>query len=130
CGSEVPSKLGFSSRDSSKKSLCQSQALHTKSNCSDKLGERRVPCPELGVAECEGWLLRRKAQKGPVVRLQQPQQQPQPAWHRRWALLRGTGLFLYRTPQVSYLPGISVTRLTGYNITRKTRSALESLDVP
>ncbi|KAM7306683.1 uncharacterized protein ISCGN_010359 [Ixodes scapularis] len=115
CGSEVPSKLGFSSRDSSKKSLCQSQALHTKSNCSDKLGERRVPCPELGVAECEGWLLRRKAQKTPVVRLQQPQQQPQPAWHRRWALLRGTGLFLYRTPQdqkaecLLFVPGFVVS---------------------
>ncbi|CAN7937267.1 unnamed protein product, partial [Ixodes hexagonus] len=117
CSSEVPSKLGFSSKDSSKKSLCQSQALHSKANCSDKLGERRVPCPDLGVAECEGWLLRRKAQKAPVMRLQQPQQppQPQPAWHRRWALLRGTGLFLYRTPQdqkaecLLFVPGFLVS---------------------
>ncbi|KAG0416186.1 hypothetical protein HPB47_006643, partial [Ixodes persulcatus] len=96
--------------DRSSKSKSQETPNAARVEVSDE-----CQCPELGVAECEGWLLRRKAQKAPVVRVQQPQQQPQPAWHRRWALLRGTGLFLYRTPQdqkaecLLFVPGFVVS---------------------
>lgn len=124
-GNEAPSaKVGFAAKESPKRPLAQPPATNTKTQCSERLGDRGVPCPELGVAECEGWLLRRRwggqQQQAPSLllagaRVAAPALAPPPPWRRRWVLLRGPQLFLYATPQdqkaecLLYVPGFVVS---------------------
>ncbi|XP_037578096.1 uncharacterized protein LOC119461000 isoform X1 [Dermacentor silvarum] len=117
-------KVGFGAKESPKKPLAQPPAMNTKTQCSEStLGNRGVPCPELGVAECEGWLLRRwwggqQQQAAPLLaggRTAAPAMAALPPWRRRWVLLRGPQLFLYATPQdqkaecLLYVPGFVVS---------------------
>ncbi|KAH7948179.1 hypothetical protein HPB52_018963 [Rhipicephalus sanguineus] len=124
CSSDAPgAKVGFGAKESPKKPLAQPPAMNTKTQCSEStLGNRGVPCPELGVAECEGWLLRRRwrgqQQAAPLLaggRTAAPAMAALPPWRRRWVLLRGPQLFLYATPQdqkaecLLYVPGFVVS---------------------
>ncbi|XP_075751362.1 uncharacterized protein LOC119174688 isoform X4 [Rhipicephalus microplus] len=124
-GDAPGAKIGFGAKESPKKPLTQPPAMNTKTQCSEStLGNRGVPCPELGVAECEGWLLRRRwggqqhQQAAPLLaagRTAAPAMTALPPWRRRWVLLRGPQLFLYATPQdqkaecLLYVPGFVVS---------------------
>ncbi|KAL1436216.1 hypothetical protein MTO96_010953 [Rhipicephalus appendiculatus] len=124
--SDAPgAKVGFGAKESPKKPLAQPPAMNTKTQCSEStLGNRGVPCPELG-----GGRVRRVAPPAPVGGGQQQQATPLlaagrtaapamaalPPWRRRWVLLRGPQLFLYATPQdqkaecLLYVPGFVVS---------------------
>ncbi|XP_052031655.1 connector enhancer of kinase suppressor of ras 1 [Apodemus sylvaticus] len=61
-----------------------------------RLSRRRVSCRELGLPDCDGWLLLRKAPGGLMG----------PRWRRCWFVLKGHTLYWYRQPQDEKAEGL------------------------
>ncbi|XP_064489107.1 uncharacterized protein LOC135400977 [Ornithodoros turicata] len=102
---DIPPKAGQNSKDSPKKSS-QSPLLKKRECVSKRLAHRSTPCKELGMGDCEGWLCKRKEQKAFLMKL---------LWVKRWVLLKGHYLYVYKSKEDSkaecfiYLPGFVVT---------------------
>ncbi|XP_028744044.1 connector enhancer of kinase suppressor of ras 1 [Peromyscus leucopus] len=61
-----------------------------------RLSRRRVSCRELGLPDCDGWLLLRKVPGGFMG----------PRWRRCWFVLKGHTLYWYRQPQDEKAEGL------------------------
>lgn len=61
-----------------------------------RLSRRRVSCRELGLPDCDGWLLLRKVPGGFMG----------PRWRRCWFVLKGHNLYWYRQPQDEKAEGL------------------------
>ncbi|XP_012888414.1 PREDICTED: connector enhancer of kinase suppressor of ras 1 isoform X1 [Dipodomys ordii] len=61
-----------------------------------RLSRRRVSCRELGLPDCNGWLLLRKVPSGFMG----------PRWRRCWFVLKGHMLYWYRQPQDEKAEGL------------------------
>ncbi|XP_029421108.1 connector enhancer of kinase suppressor of ras 1 [Nannospalax galili] len=61
-----------------------------------RLSRRRVSCRQLGLPDCDGWLLLRKAPGGFMG----------PRWRRCWFVLKGHTLYWYRQPQDEKAEGL------------------------
>ncbi|XP_051027707.1 LOW QUALITY PROTEIN: connector enhancer of kinase suppressor of ras 1 [Acomys russatus] len=76
----------------------QSPALGRKKSkgVATRLSRRRVSCRELGLPDCDGWLLLRKVAGGFMG----------PRWRRCWFVLKGHTLYWYRQPQDEKAEGL------------------------
>ncbi|XP_055467155.1 connector enhancer of kinase suppressor of ras 1 [Psammomys obesus] len=63
---------------------------------ASRLSRRRVSCRELGLPDCDGWLLLRKVPGGFMG----------PRWRRCWFVLKGHTLYWYRQPQDEKAEGL------------------------
>lgn len=69
-----------------------------------RLSRRRVSCRELGLPDCDGWLLLRKVLGGFMG----------PRWRRCWFVLKGHTLYWYRQPQDEKAEGL--INLSNYSL--------------
>ncbi|NP_001074516.1 connector enhancer of kinase suppressor of ras 1 [Mus musculus] len=69
-----------------------------------RLSRRRVSCRELGLPDCDGWLLLRKVPGGFMG----------PRWRRCWFVLKGHTLYWYRQPQDEKAEGL--INLSNYSL--------------
>ncbi|XP_046903230.1 connector enhancer of kinase suppressor of ras 1 [Hypomesus transpacificus] len=69
------------------------------------LSRRRVSCRELGSADCDGWLWKKRKENS--VFLTQK-------WQRFWFVLKGPSLYWYNTPQEEKAQGL--VQIASYNI--------------
>ncbi|XP_041507968.1 connector enhancer of kinase suppressor of ras 1 isoform X2 [Microtus oregoni] len=76
----------------------QSSTLGRKKSkgMATRLSRRRVSCRELGLPDCDGWLLLRKVPGGFMG----------PRWRRCWFVLKGHNLYWYRQPQDEKAEGL------------------------
>ncbi|KAK7796555.1 hypothetical protein U0070_010813 [Myodes glareolus] len=76
----------------------QSSTLGRKKSkgMATRLSRRRVSCRELGLPDCDGWLLLRKVPGGFMG----------PRWRRCWFVLKGHTLYWYRQPQDEKAEGL------------------------
>ncbi|XP_016834865.1 connector enhancer of kinase suppressor of ras 1 isoform X2 [Cricetulus griseus] len=69
-----------------------------------RLSRRRVSCRELGLPDCDGWLLLRKVPSGFMG----------PRWRRCWFVLKGHTLYWYHQPQDEKAEGL--INLSNYSL--------------
>ncbi|KAJ8333151.1 hypothetical protein SKAU_G00420470 [Synaphobranchus kaupii] len=115
--SASPSNLSSRGREGGRASVssCPEMAGHREERVSKKgsakgsrtaVSRRRVSCRELGRADCDGWLWKKKKKEGGVFVAQK--------WQRFWFILKGPSLYWYTSQQEEKADGL--VKISSYSI--------------